>query len=127
MRLSLDDHPGRCLPRLQGRPIDRATLLHLGTCTAGGLPLQFPDDVGNDDDAAISYLHAWKADASPGTVREHSNPSLGLLGAVTAADMIRFVPAKRIGLLMLANRNFPIPARVEAAYAILDQLAPKPR
>lgn len=279
-KLSLDEHPSRYIPRLKGRPIDRATLLHLGTYTAGGLPLQFPDDI-KDDEAAIAYLHAWKADAPPGAVRQYSNPSIGLLGAVTAialkdrfatlvetqlmpkfgmrhtyihvpphamaeyawgdregkparvnpgplddetygikstaADMIRFVqanidpsglevplqraiaathvghfrvggmvqgfgweqfpyplsrelllggnaegiifdpnpvqpmvaqpvaaprlfdktgstggfgayvafvPAKRIGLVMLANRSWPIPARVEAAYAILDQLAP---
>lgn len=282
-KLSLNDHPGRYLPRLKGRPIDRATLLHLGTYTAGGLPLQFPDDVG-DHGSAFAYFQAWKADAPPGTVRQYSNPSIGLLGAVTAvalnddfatlvetqllrkfgmnhtylrvpthamadyawgyrdgrpvrvnpgameeetygikstaSDMIRFVqanidpsrleaplrraveatqvghfrvggmvqgfgweqfpyplsrelllggnaaevifdphpaqrmvprtastprlfgktgstggfgayvafvPMKRIGLVILANRSLPIPARVEAAYAILDQLAPSPR
>jgi beta-lactamase class C len=282
-KLSLDEHPSRYIPRLKGRPIDRATLLQLGTYTAGGLPLQFPDDIKHDE-AAIDYFHAWKADAPPGTVRRYSNPSIGLLGAVTAvalkdrfatlvetqllpkfgmshtyihvpahamadyawgdregkpvrvnpgplddetygikstaSDMIRFVqanidpsglevalrravaathvgyfrvngmvqgfgweqfpypvsrelllggnaqeiifdpnpvqlmapqaaaaprlfdktgstggfgayvafvPAKRIGLVMLANRSWPIPARVEAAYAILDQLAPSPR
>ena len=38
-----------------------------------------------------------------------------------------FVPAKRIGLVMLANKNFPIPARIEAAYAIIDQLVPSGR
>jgi beta-lactamase class C len=38
-----------------------------------------------------------------------------------------FVPAKRFGLVMLANRNFPISARVEAAYSILDLLVPSPR
>jgi beta-lactamase class C len=282
-QLSLHKHPGRYIPRLKGRPIDRATLLNLGTYTSGGLPLQFPDDVV-DDAAALAYFQAWKADARPGTVRQYSNPSIGLLGEVTAvamkdrfaslvetqllrklgmsrtyihvpphamadyawgyregkpvrvkpgpmdeatygikstaSDMIRFVqanidpsgleaplrravdathvgyfrvggmvqgfgweqfpyplsremllggnaeevifdpnpvqpmvpqvvatprlfdktgstggfgayvafvPAKRIGLVMLANRNLPIPARVEAAYAILDQLAPSPR
>jgi beta-lactamase class C len=282
-KLSLSEHPSRYIPRLKGRPIDRATLLQLGTYTAGGLPLQFPDDI-KDDEAAIAYLRAWKADAPPGTVRQYSNPSLGLLGAVTAialkdrfatlvetqllpkfgmrhtyihvpphamadyawgdregkpvrvnpgplddetygikstaADMIRFVqanidpsglevalrravaathvgyfrvngmvqglgweqfpyplsrelllggnaagiifdpnpvqpvvarqvaaprlfdktgstggfgayvafvPARRIGLVMLANKSIPIPARVEAAYAIMDRLAPGPR
>jgi beta-lactamase class C len=83
-KLSLADHPGRQIPRLKGRPIDRATLLHLGTYTAGGLPLQFPDAV-QDDAAALAYFQAWQADAPPGTVRQYSNPSIGLLGAVTAA------------------------------------------
>jgi beta-lactamase class C len=57
-QLSLDDHPSRYLPRLMGRPVDQATLLHLGTYTAGGLPLQFPDAIG-DDEAAITYLYGW--------------------------------------------------------------------
>ncbi|MNN14728.1 Beta-lactamase [compost metagenome] len=33
-----------------------------------------------------------------------------------------FVPAKRIGLVMLGNKNMPVPARVEAAYHILTVL-----
>jgi beta-lactamase class C len=44
--------------------------------------------------------------------------STGGFGAYVA-----FVPSKRIGLVMLANRNIPIAARVAAAHAILDQLA----
>jgi beta-lactamase class C len=85
-KLRLHEHPGRYLPRLKGRPIDRATLLNLGTYTAGGLPLQFPDDVGSDA-AALAYFRAWKPDATPGTVRQYSNPSIGLLGSVTAAAL----------------------------------------
>ncbi len=55
-KLSLDDHPGRFLPCLRGRPIDRATLLDLGTYIAGGLPLQFPEHVAGDS-AALAYFH----------------------------------------------------------------------
>lgn len=34
-----------------------------------------------------------------------------------------FVPGKRIGVVMLGNRNLPIPARVRAAHRILEALA----
>lgn len=36
-----------------------------------------------------------------------------------------FIPEKGIGIVMLANRNFPIPARITAAHAVLEELAPK--
>lgn len=35
---------------------------------------------------------------------------------------VAFVPGRRIGVVLLANRNVPIPARVQAAYAILQAL-----
>lgn len=35
---------------------------------------------------------------------------------------VAFVPGRRIGVVMLANRNLPIPARVQAVYAILQAL-----
>jgi beta-lactamase class C len=81
-RLSLDDHPSKYLPQLKGTPIDKATLLHLGTYTAGGLPLQFPDAVEGDA-ATMAYFHDWIPAAPPGAQREYSNPSLGLFGLVT--------------------------------------------
>lgn len=82
-RLSLDDPPSRHLPRLAGSAIDGATLLHLGTYTAGGLPLQVPGGVG-DDEAMIEWLRRWRPVAEPGARRVYSNPSIGLLGRAAA-------------------------------------------
>jgi beta-lactamase class C len=85
-KLSLDDHPGKYVPSLRGHAIDKASLLHLATYTAGGLPLQFPDEVEGND-ATLAYFRHWKADAAPGTEREYSNASLGLFGYVTAVAL----------------------------------------
>jgi beta-lactamase class C len=81
-KLSLADHPGKYLPQLKGSPIDKASLLNLATYTAGGLPLQFPDEVA--DGQMVAYFQRWQPDAAPSTQRRYSNPSLGLLGHVTA-------------------------------------------
>ncbi|WP_414654486.1 class C beta-lactamase [Ideonella sp.] len=86
-KLSLDDHPGRYLPQLKGRAIDKASLLHLGTYTAGGLPLQFPDEVPETHDGMIGYYSQWKPDDEPGVQRQYSNPSIGLLGYITGLAM----------------------------------------
>jgi beta-lactamase class C len=85
-RISLDDHPGKYMPQLRGSAIDRATLLNLGTFTAGGLPLQVPEDV-TDDAGMVAYFRHWKPVAAPGAVRRYSNASIGLLGHVTALAM----------------------------------------
>ncbi|HUG57748.1 MAG TPA: class C beta-lactamase [Candidimonas sp.] len=81
-KLSLDDHPSKYVPQLKGSKIDRANLLNLGTYTAGGLPLQFPDEI-SDDARMIGYFQQWQPDAAPGTRRRYSNPSIGLLGHIT--------------------------------------------
>jgi beta-lactamase class C len=81
-KLSMDDHPSKYLPQLKGSAIDKARLINLGTYTAGGLPLQFPDEVSND--RVIDYFRQWVPDAPTGTQREYSNPSIGLFGHITA-------------------------------------------
>jgi beta-lactamase class C len=78
-KLSLSDHASKFVPGLRGKPIDRATLLHLGTYTAGGLPLQFPDAVQGPQ-STLAYYAAWAPTSQPGTRRQYSNPSLGLFG-----------------------------------------------
>ena len=85
-KLSLDEHPGKYLPQLESTPINRATLLHLGTYTAGGLPLQFPEEVEGEA-AIMAWFRDWEPLAPPGTRREYSNASPGLLGLATASAL----------------------------------------
>jgi beta-lactamase class C len=68
-KLSLDDHPGKYMAELKGSPIDKATVLHLATYTAGGLPLQFPEDLS--DEQVAGYFQNWKPKAAPGGQRQH--------------------------------------------------------
>lgn len=85
-RLDFDDAPGRHLPWLRDTALDRATLLHLGTYTAGGLPLQFPDEV-RDEAGIEAYFRSFAPTAAPGTQRLYSNPSIALLGRIAATAL----------------------------------------
>ena len=85
-RLSFSDRASKFVPEMRGKPIDRATLLHFGTYTAGGLPLQFPDAVEGKK-AALAYYAAWTPKAQPGTLRQYSNPSLGLFGLAASNSL----------------------------------------
>ncbi|RYY67867.1 MAG: beta-lactamase, partial [Comamonadaceae bacterium] len=118
-RLSLADTPGRFVPALRGSAIDRATLLQLGTYTAGGLPLQFPDPVRAD--SVIDYYRQFVPDAGPGAQRRYSNPSIGLLGHATAAalrgDFTRISETRLFPGLGLRNTFIRVPARSMPAYA----------
>jgi CubicO group peptidase (beta-lactamase class C family) len=138
-KISLDDHPGKYLPGLRHSAVDKATLLNLGTYTAGGLPLQFPDGVTNNAEMAtnpvsLDQLLAGNADtmamqSHPATQlsppRAPSEPTLfNKTGATNGfGAYVAFVPEKRIGIVMLVNKSFPIPARIKATYAVLQQLS----
>jgi beta-lactamase class C len=119
-KLSLDDRPSRHLPQLQGSAIDAASLLHLGTYTAGGLPLQVPAEVSSDA-AMVNYLRRWKPDAPPGTTRRYSNPSIGLMGRLTAmaldGDFARAMEARLLPELGLGSSYVRVPEAAQAAYA----------
>jgi beta-lactamase class C len=102
-KLSLSDHPSKYWPALKGSAIDKATLLHLGTYTAGGLPMQFPEGVSDPEPA--DYYRNWKPVAAPGTMREYSNPSLGLFGYMAAralhaefADVVQTTLFPQLGM-----------------------------
>jgi beta-lactamase class C len=85
-RLSLSDTTAKYLPSLRGSEFGRVTLLNLGTHTPGGLPLQVPDEI-HDDDQLLGYLKNWRPSCAPGTCRTYSNPGIGTLGLITAKSM----------------------------------------
>ncbi len=118
--ISLDAHPSTYMPPLRGAAIDAARLLNLGTYTAGGLPLQFPEDV-TDDAEMTSYFQRWQPTAAPGEVRRYSNPSIGLLGHLTALAMNRdfteLVQAEIFGGLGLRHSFIRVPEASMPDYA----------
>nr|WP_225765536.1 class C beta-lactamase [Inquilinus sp. Marseille-Q2685] len=86
--LSLSDSASQHLPALAGSAFDRISLLDLATYTAGGLPLQFPDGV-TDQDGMIAFYRGWRPAYAAGTHRLYSNPSIGLFGALAARSLNR--------------------------------------
>jgi beta-lactamase class C len=119
-KLSLEDHPGRFMPQLRGGAIDGASLLNLGTYTAGGLPLQVPDAVTNQAQM-IGYFQQWKPDWAPGAQRRYSNLSIGLLGHVAGlamnGDFADVIEAELFPRLGLAHSYIRPPAAAMAEYA----------
>ncbi|RDV05549.1 class C beta-lactamase [Undibacter mobilis] len=119
-KLSLDDHPGQHMPALKGTAVDKATMLHLGTYTAGGLPLLFPGAIKSEADAT-AFLQKWKSSAAPGTQRRYSNPSLGLFGHVAAlamkGDYTDLVEREILPKLGLAHSYIRVPQAAMADYA----------
>jgi beta-lactamase class C len=119
-KLSFDDHPSKYLSQLKGSAIDRASLLELGAYTAGGLPLQFPDEVENDAQM-LAYFRNWTPDAAPGTQRRYSNPSIGLFGHLTALALHTGFADTADGLLFpalgLKHTHVRVPAAAMGDYA----------
>ena len=128
--LSLDDHPGKYMPELKGSAIDKASLLHLATYTAGGFPMQVPDEVSSDAQVP-GYFKQWQPDAAPGTVRRYSNPSIGLFGHLAALALKRdFADTMQTQIfpqLGLKHSYIHVPQSAMADYAWGYDQANKPR
>ncbi len=85
-QLSLSGKVEDYLPSMKGKPFGDVTLMHLGTHTAGGFPIQVPDNIKTEQQL-LAYLKAWKPSYKPGTHRSYANPSIGMLGYITAKAM----------------------------------------
>ncbi|MGE7955409.1 class C beta-lactamase [Pseudomonas sp. NPDC089530] len=85
-KLSLDAPASRYLPALQGSAFDHISVLQLATYSAGGLPLQFPEQ-WDSQDKMLGYYQQWKPAYAPGAQRLYSNPSIGLSGYLAAQSL----------------------------------------
>lgn len=85
-KLKLDDRASQHLPALRGSAFDHISLLDLATYTPGGLPLQFPDSVKNEQQM-LDYYRAWQPAYPASSQRLYANPSIGLFGHLAAASL----------------------------------------
>ena len=79
--IRLNDPVQKYWPQLTGEQWRPVRMLHLATYTAGGLPLQLPDEV-TDQASLLSFYQNWQPTAAPGTLRQYSNASIGLFGSL---------------------------------------------
>jgi beta-lactamase class C len=119
-QLSLTDRTSKYLPALRGTKFGEVTLLNLGTHTPGGLPLQLPDDVTNQEQL-MQYLQQWRPAYAPGTYRTYSNPGVGVLGIITAKamhqDFVTLLQQRLFPALGMTSSYINVPQTKMADYA----------
>jgi beta-lactamase class C len=119
-KLSLDAPVSDYLPEMRGTPFGALTLVNLGTHTGGGFPLQVPDEVTNDEQLT-AWLKAWRPRYPAGTQRTYANPSIGMLGRITAKQLgVSYADAVEKALfpkLGLTHTFIRVPESERAAYA----------
>jgi beta-lactamase class C len=119
-KLSLSDSASKYVPSLRGSSFDKVSLLNLGTHTSGGLPLQVPGNITNDDQL-MAYLHSWRPIYGPGTYRIYSNVGIGLLGVIAAKsmhkDFVTLMQNKVFPLLGMKNTYLKVPKAQMHNYA----------
>jgi beta-lactamase class C len=118
--LSLSDKTSKYLPFLRGSKFGDVSLLELGTHTPGGLPLQVPDNIQNNDQL-MQYFKDWKPTYAPGTYRTYANPGIGMLGLITAKsmgqDFSALMEQRLFPALGVKNSYIDVPAARMADYA----------
>lgn len=118
--LALTEPAGKYVPALQGSPFGDVEILHLATHTPGGFPLQVPDNVTNERQM-LKYFKEWQPAYLPGTHRTYANPSIGMLGYITAhsmkGDFPTLVEQKLFRPMGMANSYINVPSDRMADYA----------
>ena len=119
-QLSLSDKVDKYIPSLRNTPFGNLSLLNLGTHTSGGLPLQLPNDVRNEEQL-MQYLKAWHPAHRPGTYRTYANPGIGMLGTISAKsvgqDFTALMEQRLFPALGLTSTFINVPAARMSDYA----------
>ena len=118
--LSLSDKTSKHLPSLRGREFGNVSLLELGTHTTGGLPLQVPDEIRNNQQL-MEYFREWRPTLVPGAYRTYSNISIGTLGLISAKsmgqDFTALMEQRLFPALGMRNTYIKVPVGKMADYA----------
>lgn len=119
-KLSLQARVGDYLPALADSPFGQLSLLNLATHTNGGMPLQVPDEV-HDNGQLFAWLTQWQPQHAPEGWRAYANPSIGMLGLITAQRLqVPFASALQEQLLPalgLSHTFVQVPPPQQGLYA----------
>lgn len=118
--LKLEDTADKYIPYLKNSAIGNTKLINLATYSAGGLPLQVPDDVKNNKQL-LRYYKSWQPVFPVNSKRLYSNASIGLFGYISAlsmdADYTQLMEEKILPSLNMPNTFINVPNDKMADYA----------
>jgi beta-lactamase class C len=84
-------------------------------------PVELKQVLAGNSDAML--YQATRATGLNPPLQPQANALINKTGTTNGfASYVAFVPAHKLGIVILANKNYPIAARVTASYQILDQL-----
>lgn len=118
--LALEDTADKYIPYLKNSAIGNTKLIHLATYSAGGLPLQVPDDVTNHKEL-LRYYKSWQPTFPINSKRLYSNASIGFFGHIAArsmdADYTQLMERKILPSLNMPNTFVKVPSDKMNDYA----------
>ena len=127
--LALEDTADKYIPYLKNSAIGNTKLINLATYSAGGLPLQVPDDVKNNKEL-LRYYKSWQPVFPVNSKRLYSNTSIGLFGYISAlsmdADYTQLMEEKILPSLNMPNTFINVPNDKMADYAFGYNAAGEP-
>ena len=127
--LALEDTAYKYIPYLKNSAIGNTRLINLATYSAGGLPLQVPDEVKNYKEL-LRYYKSWQPVFPVNSKRLYSNTSIGLFGYISALSMdsnyTQLMEGKILPSLNMPNTFVNVPNDKMADYAFGYNAAGEP-